>query len=801
MRSYTWLPALCGALLLLSLATACTTAKNKPQAVWPDASVLPEQVPGALDTDASASVLRRDGQGLLYIVGGLDAKARAGDPFLARYSGEWPLTDVPRPPLAAGEIVRVYDGGKIALVKLLYMLPNTKLEELEITWQDDITREDIGKGIGRVEQLFGEADDPEAVELSIGKNLGVQPGDIYALVAAPDPKAEQLNALQLGRRMQRVCLVQSVTEVRSRCRIWHGSRLHPIPEPGPQRGDTALFLEHSFGTSPRQTVIHFARIKGDTDGSIREHLITQMEHYINTHAAANVTVAPIDLELDPTSGTFYKADQQVAATELPQLLVGAALVKRGGKEHILFNYTGVGAAAGPGMIAAPPERGIDLGRSDQITGTDLRHIFGLLLSGVMVYRGQTSEALMHLRQLLADEKLQGELRWHLRDQYAMRLAALGFVDEALWLVLEDEAVGVQREDRLATLNALGTRVRLHELLGATPAAVEQGRRYMELREQGKDDPHAVAAAISMYAEMLMSAGEAQLAMSQLERLDALCATACAEDMFNHISAIYWSVPPSEEALLATLLTRLEALERAHTNPSHTASLRLYQGLVGMREGLYEQALIAFMESERLLREQRSVPGVARAKYFAFLALLGMKEPMRAYETASELIAMANDLRDYAVAARTYDRMVSIYLSLDMEQAPGAYIKVASRILTAVYDAQTASGDLGKSSETLFTIGTLFFRLGGFDDAQVVLQKSVVYALRATRFDIAAMSHLTLAMLARSQGDMEGFMDELARAQTMGRLSGDPSVLEAIERASNPERPDPVDTPPVDTKLL
>ena len=89
---------------------------------------------------------------MLYIVGGLDDGVKVGDTFLARYSGEWPLKELARPPLAAGQITRIYDKN-VALVQLLYMLPDTDLNKLEITWQDDIVREDLGKGIASVGQV------------------------------------------------------------------------------------------------------------------------------------------------------------------------------------------------------------------------------------------------------------------------------------------------------------------------------------------------------------------------------------------------------------------------------------------------------------------------------------------------------------------------------------------------------------------------------------------------------------------------------------------------------------------------
>mgnify|MGYP003707386553 CR=1 FL=1 len=788
-------------LLVLPLGAVACVSSPKPQDAWPNVDVLPKTAPDGLDTQAATSVLRRGPSGMLYIVGGVDESAKVGDTFLARYSGEWPLKDLPRPPLAAGQITRIYDN-QVALVQLIYMLPDTELDKLEITWQDDIAREDLGKGVASVEQVFGEPDYPETVELSIGQNLGVQPGDIYALVHQSPESVSQVNDLQLGKRLANICLIQSVTESKAKCRIWHGSRLHPEPVPVVE-SDTALFLEHTFGQAPRQALVQFAKIKGDDDGSIREHLIKQMQQYLNTHAAANITVEPLDEELDPTSATFYRNDTKVEYRGMPQLVIGAAILPHGKKQkdHLFLNYMGVGPASGPGMIAAPPEGGMNAGLADEIDGKDLRQIFGTAFSGILVYRGQTSEALMHLRQMLGDEHLQGAMRWHLRDQYAMRWASLGYVDEALWIVLEDEAVGKERDDRLAMLNALGTRVRLHQSLDADDMATKMAARYLELRQQGGDNPGAIASAQAMYAEMLLAQDEIDKARTQIANVQTTCVDECAQDLFTLLSGIYWAVPPGTSELQSRILGTLTELQKRFGLEGHAGNLLIYQGILSMQQKDFAAAQLAFLEAERIFTELKYTPSVLHAKYFTFLSQLSMDDPIQAFETSSEIIAMAQELRDYTAASRAYNDLINVYFALDMQQAPGTYIKLASRMLNAVYDAQVASGNLGKSSETLFTIGTLFFRLQALDDASVVLQKAVVYSIRATRFDIAAMSHLTLAMIARAKGDMEAFQSEISRAQTMAELSGDQNVIDSINRVLSPEPQEPVEAPPVDTKLL
>jgi hypothetical protein len=63
-----------------------------------------------------------------------------------------------------------------------------------------------------------------------------------------------------------------------------------------------------------------------------------------------------------------------------------------------------------------------------------------------------------------------------------------------------------------------------------------------------------------------------------------------------------------------------------------------------------------------------------------------------------------------------------------------------------------------------------------------------------------MSHLTLGLIARARGDAEGFRNEIQRAELMGRLSGNPVVLEAIQRALEPAPARP-ETPPDGSQVL
>ncbi len=67
------------------------------------------------------------------------------------------------------------------------------------------------------------------------------------------------------------------------------------------------------------------------------------------------------------------------------------------------------------MNAAPPENEIDLGPINKLDPKQLTKFTELVWSSILINRGRTSEALIHLRYMLNDLDLRGSMRWHVRD--------------------------------------------------------------------------------------------------------------------------------------------------------------------------------------------------------------------------------------------------------------------------------------------------------------------------------------------------------------------------------------------------
>ncbi len=774
-------------LALLFAASACRTSAGVSGDLWPMIEALPDAPPADLERSAPTTVLRRGSDGFVYVVGGLPNTAATGSAFLGRYSGEWPLQDLPRPPLVSGWVLKRF-GRDVALVSLSYQLPDSSIDGLEITWERGES-EELGKGITRVVAL-SPAEDTD-VGLSIGEELGVQPGDIYG-VFEPVRTVDDARSLQMARRLLGICLVDAVADDYSTCRLWRGSSMVPGKR-AIAEGDVALFLEHTYGRAPRDSVIQIARVKGASTAAEQQMLSQAVELYIKSLPLPNATVELYDGEFDATAMDFHRAAHDVAGRGMAQVIVGATVAQRDGRRHLILNYTGVGPAVGPGLVAAPPEGGIDLGPVDAVAAEDVRAFVSLLWSAVLVYRGQTSEALMHLHLTLGDRTVRGPARWHARDQYAMRWAALGLVEQALWLVLEDEAVAKKAGDQRAYLNALGTRVRLYDMLDLPTRALAASTHYLDGRQVG--DAGRLGA-MGMQAEMLLGAGRVDEARRMIEDLRDLCPKGCDGELAMALAGVYVAAPDAAPDLRVGLLDSI--IQLAEEGPrSRMASARTYQGLEALGEERFEDALVAFLEAERLFAEVNDLTGLARTKYFMFITQMSRQEPQEAFELAIDAIERDRELGDFEAAARTYELLSRLYTNFDGQSRPGPWLGAARDVLGAAVQAQLARGNFAKTGEALLGLGAFLTRLGEVAESQVVLQRGVLFSIRSTRFDVAAMCHLWLGIVARENNDAETFIDEIQRARLMGAISGDPTVLETIERVLRP----PDDGPDTPTQVL
>lgn len=774
-------------LILFVGLSACATSPDSVD-FWPGVDALPSAAPADLPAQSPALMLAQGSDGFMWVVGDLPADATAGRPFVARYSGDWPLTQMPRPALAYGHIAKRVSA-TAAVVSLDYEMPDSELTGLEITW-DDTNTGIVGKGIGRVTAV-----NAGRVDFKIDAESGVRAGDVYGLLAPATAD------VQLSRRLKSVCLVESVTAELTTCRVWSGSsKLGAVSLP--ITGDTAVFFEHTYGLAPRPATIEVMEVHsfskaaaGEHEKNVRNLVVKALEGFASSIPSSGVSIAQIAQQADPTKADFHRNSSGVKYKGQAQLLVGLGLVKVDGTEHLFVNYTGVGPVSGPGMVAAPPDHGIDLGPVSELTEAKINAFAGLVFVGVQIYRGQTSEGLVLLKQLLESKSLVGSMRWHARDQFAMRWLGLNYFYEALWLVQEDMVVADASKNRDAFLNALGTAVRLYDHKDLTTRALELSEQYLSARTQEKPEvPYR--SALGMHVEMLLAANRIEDARAGLAELETLCPEGCGGDSVGMLSAAFWAAPQGAAEFQEEILSKITSLAEAQGGDS-LAALRVYQGLRALGGGNLEEAVIAFLEAERLYGVLEYSQGVARARYFRMMTEMARKEPDAALEAGAGAIAIQRELQDFSDVSVIYERLAQLYAAFDPRQEPGPYLAAAAEVLAENVQSSLAAGNFGKAAESLFAMASFLHRIGQAEEAKMLLRRAVGFSLDSARFEMAALCHLSLAHIAREQNNFEEFKGEIGNARLMGEISKDKSVLEAIERSLTPPEPEPVDP----TRLL
>lgn len=756
-------------LTFAAMLVACATP-SASTSTWPDVNALPDAPPPSLAVDAPAAMLRQGTDGFLWLVGPLPAEVDAGSQFVARFSGNWPIAEMPRPALARGRVARRVSP-KAAVVILEYEMPDTKLEGLEVTFET--TMPEIGKGLA----VVGEVSD-QKVDLVIEATSGVRAGDVYGLVRAASGDA------QLSRRLSTVCLVDRVDNNLASCRLWQGaSALPKVAKPA--TGDTAVFLEHTFGQAPRPARIGVLEVKGG-DGQLSQTVQKAITTLATSLPDSRIQVDRVARQFDARRTDFHHVADEQPYDGTPQVLVGLSVEKVDGADHLFANYAGVGPVSGPGMVAAPPDRGINLGPVVGLTASKLLPFAAVVVAAAQIYRGQTSETLSLLKQTLDDQALQGPLRWHARDQFAMRWLGLSRFHEAMWLVQEDMALARSRDDRDAYLNALGTAVRLYDQKDLASEALALSTEYLEARKAEKPDA-PYRAALSMHVEMLLGANRVDDARVALSELEGLCVDGCDGDLTAMYSAAFWATPQKETALQSEILGKVTARAEAEGGDA-LAALRVLQGLRAMGDANLEEALIGFLEAERLYDSLHYRQGVARAQYFRMLTEMARREPEAALAAGMSAIEIQRELQDFSDVSIIYERLAGLYQGFDANQEPGPYLASAAEVLAENVQSALAQGHYGRAGESLFTMATFLSHLGQMDDAKILLRRAVGFTLEAARFELTSLCHLSLAHIARIQGNAEEFAREVANARLMADISGDETVKEVIERSLTPPQP-------------
>jgi len=784
-----WLGA---ALVAVALAMGCAGSQLHGPPIMPD--VLPTSAPATLliPTDLShGPVVVSGDDGFLYLAG-LE-QPKVGDAFALRYGGRWDTDLGERPLLGLVRVARVLDhnGGTLALAQPDYLTPNLDLDGAFVQAWQSAEAPHITKGLATVTDLDG-----KTVSLDRGFFDGVAVGDRYIVLA---PAAEGTD--HLGDRLHGILMITRLEETAAFGEVLLEDGIAGAVD----EGDWALFANPGIAEPPLPATIDVCRII-DGDEALRGRVLSALTSYLAHYPAWSLQARASDAEFDPMSPGFGAPRPGDSYRHEPSLSLAGKVVTVAGRQHLVLNYANSGLSAAHGMVAATPEMAFDVGPIEELDPNRLTPAFHALLAAILTHRGQNAEALYILETTLRSMDADGPVRWHLRDQLAMRWVQAGQLRQALRLVMEDIGRARALSDPYALVNAVGTIYALYEELGLDGRAVDSAQEFYEARRdlgEGPNTDHALRA----FIETLFKAGRRKEAQDAIAEFEGRCApevgeaqalrragkevgldtTSCVFDLHYLYLSGYWSVADAP-ALQADYRDR--ALNLAYLLGNHTvASVRIVQAIEAVRRQDFDGATIAFLEAERLFDKDGYSPGVARVHSLRINLYIAQEAHQKAYDAfavGADHYARAHDVGELAGLYRSIARLYLNVPPHDLSVA--SYVRVAASVLSEALKLQLGANDLGSAAEIYYISGR--FRLGGDpQEADALLTRATELAVRVLRFDIAALSVLTRAMVARARGAGRDFFDLMQQARRLAELSGDAELLQTVIRAEQGGEPD------------
>ena len=573
-------------------------------------------------------------------------------------------------------------------------------------------------------------------------------------------------------------------------------------------GAWAVFGGPGSEDAPQRTLIQVSKVLGGTQQQ-QQKLAAMVKAHLEAERIENVSVGVIELEVDPLDPHYGGDSAGLPPANGHRLLISGKVVSDGNSDRVVLNYTNTGVSVAHAMIAATPEVGLDVGDPSLADPAALLPLLHNVAASVLTHRGQNAQAIFLLETRLRLGGWGGPGRWHARDQLAMRWAQAGQTRQALWSVREDVALGESNEDPDAVINAVGTLMPLLEDLGLMESSLDEAERFYTQRKAIGPGPYTMHAWRS-FIEALFKVNRHEDAERELAEFQNACepvfeeltglatrneprlwaGASCVGDMFYALLTFYWH--SKDEGRRADYLSRAEELAHLLGQPQ-MASVRTVQGLEALGRKDLDGAQIAFMEARRLHAAQEYLPGVARVDALTFNLYLTKEDRQSAYETAMNAADVYARLGDVHELVAVYRSLPRLYVNVPPgDQSFAAYARAADDTMAEALRLQLAAGELGNAAEVFFVSGR--FRMGSNPgQATQLLQLGRDLALRATRFDVVALTHLFLAMTAQARGDGAAFQSNMEEAKEFARIAGDPALLQTITRIEEGTEPTPRDT--------
>lgn len=765
--------------IFMGFGFSCSTSTQNRHDTWPKETGLPTTAPSNLKTSQKTTI-RKGRDGFYYIIGGLE-NIHIGDGFLVKTDkGEWPIHGQRRPTFAKGYIAKKFNA-RVALVTFEYKMPDVQLEGARITWEPDPSVR-IGKGLASFRIPTEAKTDkkralsPEYVFLNIGKEHGLQSGDIYA-IASPIYNPIHASDTQISKRIKAICKVGSVSKRESKCKLLYDQ----LPNTPIQAHDFAVFLDHGYERPPVPFSLHFLNFKNDKENKIQKALIERIETLNKNISNTRVKIFTIDQIVDAKDPAFSRLmnnskEMNNSKKKGLTITIAGSIVEVESIPHLFINYTTHIKTRGIKILA---DNIIDLGPIDTLNNEILDPFSMLIWSSIHDQRGRTSQAMMQLRALFEYPNLNPKIRQLARFLFVKQWGNLNRSHEALWLIRQDKASTAKNINIMQNVmhQALDIEIQILEKLKLNKLALQYAEELKNSITKNSDTYYAFYA---RYLELLAANDNTQKLTHAVETFQKkICSNTCIQNLPIFLINIHRRLSHGG-SFKNELLKKIEnSVDRKNTN--QMGNLRIAQGLNALRERSFDDALLAFLEAEDYFKHRDATYDISRTYALISLTEQNRGDYQAAFEKGLQALQLHQDMDNFSGATRTYAQLATLYSKSSSSIRPGPYLGAADDVFEGYYHSQLAMGNLREASTALLRHGDFAMYLRRLDKAKEKFNQALPIARVSAQFKNAALLHLRLAMLAKDERDDQRFKFEMAAAEAMAKLTEEENFKSLIEK--------------------
>lgn len=606
------------------------------------------------------------------------------------------------------------------------------------------------------------------VVIDRGEGDGVTAGDYY-FVLTNEAVAEE----RFGARVRALLSVTETAEKTAVARVVHSRE--DIAE-----GAVAVFAQASFELPTRNATVLIAPFERDGAGTDDFPAIADaMPEYLARFNLTNIGVEAFPTFLDPRP---YDAAER--ASEAAESDYGALVFGELDRDTLVFNATAFGHPPHPGTTVGILPGGLPLPVGESLAQLS-RQLAPSFIATVLALRGDHALAAYFLETVLAEESLEAEVRYHLREHLALRYESLNRTMESMRIMTHDVEAARADDATYSVLNALSIRSHLAAREGLSELFFADSVDFIETAE-------GVLPAESLGHELLSKAR----ALLYLDRTDE------AEEVVREVVDAARAVEDIELELDALIELALAA-----ANTDASSARLVLAGAGSLLEGMEDDAgaVVHLLDAEfaveaedhqaALIALGRALDGVAdspvgplRASVYrrAASVFLACERPAEAVVSLQEAAMLYLDSAQLERASAALVDLSFLKLHHSSQLAAGAamqsVIEARQHIVLGAELALRIGFPLDAARSFLWA-SAIEREIGQDEAADYLLDRAERLALDAGHFPTLYELYTERAESAEAAGDASDAAEYQALAAVFGRAAGVEVEAEPVSTTS------------------